>query len=67
MIQERGVEVDHSTINRWAIRFLPLLDKAFRHYKLAVGNIWRMDKTYIKVNRLLKYSAVGLPDGGVKR
>jgi putative transposase len=25
MMEERGVEVDHSTINRWAIRFLPLL------------------------------------------
>src|SRR5687768_17148539 len=27
MMQERGVVVDHSTINRWAIRFLPLLEK----------------------------------------
>lgn len=25
MMQERGVVVDHSSINRWAIRFLPLL------------------------------------------
>jgi transposase-like protein len=28
MMQERGVMVDHSSINRWAIRFLPLLEKA---------------------------------------
>src|SRR5450759_2064083 len=27
MMQERGVFVDHSSINRWAIRFLPLLEK----------------------------------------
>ena len=24
IIEERGVSVDHSSINRWAIRFLPL-------------------------------------------
>jgi transposase-like protein len=28
MMQERGVDVDHSSINRWAVRFLPLLEKA---------------------------------------
>ena len=33
MMQERGVVVDHSSINRWAIRFLPLLEKTFRTYK----------------------------------
>ena len=24
IMQERGVSVDHSTVNRWAIRFLPM-------------------------------------------
>jgi putative transposase len=51
MMQERGVAVDHSSINRWAIRFLLLLEKAFRHHKRAVGNSWRMDETYISVSR----------------
>ena len=55
MMQERGVVVDHSSINRWAIRFLPLLEKAFRKHKHAVGNSWRMDETYIKVNGAWKY------------
>ena len=55
MMQERGVVVRRSTINRWAIRFLPLLEKAFRHHKRAVGNSWRMDETYIKVKGVLKY------------
>ena len=49
MMQERGVSVDHSTISRWAIRFLPLLDKIFRQHKRPVGGSWRMDETYIKV------------------
>ncbi len=29
VMQERSVEVDHSSINRRAVRFLPLLEKAF--------------------------------------
>ena len=37
MMQERGVFVDHSSINRWAIRLLPLLEKAFRKHKRPVG------------------------------
>ena len=28
-IEKRGVSVEHSSLNRWAIRFLPLLEKAF--------------------------------------
>ena len=55
IMQERGVVVDHSSINRWAIRFLPLLEKAFRKHKHAVGTSWRMDETYIRVNGAWKY------------
>ncbi|MDH6186563.1 transposase-like protein [Polaromonas sp. CG_23.6] len=54
-MHERGVFVDHSSINRWAIRFLPLLEKVFRKHKRAVGGSWRMDETYIKVNGVWKY------------
>lgn len=28
---------------------MPLLDKAFRRHKRAVGRRWRMDETYIKI------------------
>ena len=55
MMQERGVQVDHSSISRWAIRFLPLLEKVFRKHKRPVGGSWRMDETYIKVNGQWKY------------
>jgi len=50
MMQERGVFVDHSSINRWAIRFLPALEKFFRKHKRPVGVSWRMDETYIKAS-----------------
>ena len=55
MMQERGVVVDHSSINRWAIRFLPLLEKMFRHHKRPVGGSWRMHETYILIQGAWKY------------
>ena len=55
MMEERGVFVDHSSINRWANRFLPLLEKVFRKHKRPVGGSWRMNETYIKVKGVWKY------------
>ena len=55
MMQDRGVFVDHSSINRWVIRFLPLFEKVFRKHKRPVGVSWRMDETYIKVKGIWKY------------
>ncbi|MDO8776692.1 MAG: IS6 family transposase [Burkholderiaceae bacterium] len=55
MIAERGVFVDHSSINRWAIRFLPWLEKVFRKHKRPVGGSWRMDETCILVKGVWKY------------
>jgi putative transposase len=34
---------------------VPLLDKAFRRHKRAVGRRWRMDETYIRVRGQWKY------------
>ncbi len=55
MMAERGIEVDHSTVHRWAIRLLPVFERAFRHRKRAVGRSWRVDETYIKVKGQRKY------------
>ena len=55
MMAERGIVVDHSTLNRWVIRLVPLLDKAFRRHKRTGGRRWRMDETYIKVKGQWKY------------
>ena len=49
MMQERGVFVDHSTVHRWAIKMLSVLEVVFRKRKRSVGGSWRMDETYIKV------------------
>jgi putative transposase len=55
MMAERGIAVDHSTVHRWAIKLLPVLEKAFRRCKRAVGKSWRMDETYVKVRGEWKY------------
>ena len=44
-MEERGVEVDHSTINRWVIRYSPQLEEAFHRRKRSVWVRWRMDET----------------------
>ena len=47
---ERGIKVDHSTIQRWVVRYAPEYEKRFRlKNKLPVGKSWRMDETYVKV------------------
>jgi transposase-like protein len=55
MMAERGVSVDHSTVHRWAIKLLPVLEKAFRLHKRPVGKSWRVDETYTKVRGQSKY------------
>ena len=47
---ERGLKVDHSSINRWVIEYSPQLEEVFRkRHKRPIGISWRMDETYIKV------------------
>ena len=55
MMEERGMSVYHSSINRWAIRFLQVIEKMARKHKCPVGESWRMDETYIKVKGVWKY------------
>ena len=55
LLAERGVSVDHATINRWVVRFSPALAKAARSRKNPVGSSWRLDETYIKVRGKWKY------------
>jgi putative transposase len=49
MMGERGVAVDHSTLNRWVIKYAPEFEKVFRRRQCPVGRSWRMDETYVKI------------------
>ena len=55
MMADHGMDVDHSTVHRWVIKLVPLLEKAFRQHKRPVGKSWRMDETYILVRGQWKY------------
>jgi transposase-like protein len=55
LMAERGVQVDHSTINRWVIKYSPQLEEAFHRRKRPVWVSWRLDETYIKVKGEWKY------------
>lgn len=54
-MQERGVEVDHSTINRWVLKYAPELDKRIRPHLKPTNDSWRVDETYIKIKGVWKY------------
>ena len=49
MLRERGVSVDHSTLNRWVIKYAPEVEKQFRRRQRAVGRSWRVDETSVKI------------------
>jgi putative transposase len=48
-MQERGVAVNHATINRWGVNYTPQLEEAFHGRKRPVWVSWRIDETYIEV------------------
>jgi len=49
MMAERGIKLDHSTVQKWVVKYSPELEKAFRKRKKRVGVSWRMDETYLKL------------------
>jgi putative transposase len=55
LMRERGVHVDHSTMNRWVIKYSPRLEEAFHRRKRPVWVSWRMDETYIRVKGEWQY------------
>jgi putative transposase len=55
ILQERGVDVDHATLNRWVVRYSPLIAKEAQRRKARTSSSWRMDETYIKVKGKWNY------------
>ena len=55
MMSERGLSVDHSSLNRWVLQYGPALDKRCRRQLKPTNDSWKLDETYIKVNGAWKY------------
>src|SRR4051812_5267285 len=52
---ERGLEVDHSTLNRWVLTYAPLVEKRLRHFRKPHCGSVRIDETYIKIRGEWRY------------
>jgi putative transposase len=50
LMEERGADVDHSTVQKWVVHYAPQLEESFRKRKKLIGKSWRMNETYIRVN-----------------
>jgi hypothetical protein len=46
---ERGLEVDHSTLNRWVLAYAPLIERRLRPFRRPHCGSVRVNETYIKV------------------
>jgi putative transposase len=55
LMEERGVPVDHTTIQRWVVKYSPPLEAACHRRKQPVWGSWRRDKTYVKVKEAWRY------------
>lgn len=49
IMEERGVDVDHATLNRWVVKYSPMIAFQAQRQKSRSSSSWRMDETYIKV------------------
>jgi transposase-like protein len=65
MLEERGVEVDHTTIYRWVIYYAPKILKKLRWYiRPKSYRNWHVDETYIKVKGKWVYLYRSVDDHG---
>ena len=55
LLLERGLKIDHSTINRWVLEYSSQLSNAFKFKKKITNSKWYMDETYIKVKGVWMY------------
>jgi transposase-like protein len=55
MVNERGMDVHHTTVFRWVQEYAPEIDKRCRPHLRPTNDSWRVDETYIEVKGKPKY------------
>jgi transposase-like protein len=60
MMEERGVDLDHTTLYRWVQRYAPELEKRRRWAWRRPTGRWHVDETYIKVRVVDGFISTGL-------
>lgn len=64
IMAERGVIVDHATLNRWVVKFAPQIAAQAQRRKRSTANSWRMDETYVKVKGIWMYLYLAVDRNG---
>jgi len=49
ILAERGIKVDHATLNRWVVKYASVLAAVAQKRKAPTAPSWRLDETYVKV------------------
>src|SRR5688572_5186143 len=55
LFRERGLAVDHSTLNRWVLAYAPLIERRLRAFRKPHCGSIRIDETYIKIRGQWRY------------
>ena len=63
-LAERGVVVDPCTIYDWGRGFTPRFVAAARAHRAPVGQRWRVDETYLKIDGHWRYLFRAIDDAG---
>ena len=49
LLEERGLNVDHTTVWRWVQCYSPELERRLRRHLKPTNKSWRVDETYVRV------------------
>ena len=49
LLEERGLQADHTTVWRWVQRYGPELEQRLRRHLKPTNKSWRVDETYVRV------------------
>ena len=55
LLLERGLEVDHSTVNRWVLAYAPLIERRLRPFRKPHCGSVRVDETYVRIRGEWRY------------
>jgi transposase-like protein len=56
LMEERGLKLDHATVNRWVVKYSPTLESKFRQFKKtqsAKAGVWMRLISKLKANRFI--------------
>jgi len=55
LLLERGLEVDHSTVNRWVLTYAPVIERRLRSFRKPYCGSIRVDETYVRIRGKWRY------------